>query len=155
MSEEKGFFEDVEPIAPEEITGKHHAEPATVVPQHHWDDNEQRVELPDKPERKPALPKPEDESSSVPTFPGAQEVLAPAPMDLTLPDPNAKGPWIQYNGVATVRILGPRDWHQAGVRSMKYCEWNYLNGKRLPRSLFNDEELQYLLRVDGRFSLET
>lgn len=102
----------------------------------------------------PDLPKPEDETPSLPTLPGAREVIAATPMRLELPDPNAKGPWIQYNGPATVRIMTPQDWAAAGVVSNKYAEWNYLNSKRLPRSLFSDEELQYLLRVDDRFSLE-
>jgi hypothetical protein len=78
---------------------------------------------------------------------------ASAPMKLRTPDPKAKGPWIQYNGVGTVRIMTQPDWAQAGVDSNKYCEWNYLNKKRLPRNIFTDDELQYLLRVDGRFSL--
>lgn len=66
-----------------------------------------------------------------------------------------KGPWIQYNGIGTVRIMDKAAWKEAGVESDKYVQWNYLNHKRVPRSLFNDQELQYLLRVDGRFSLET
>jgi len=116
-------------------------ETTPVVPRH--DPSDQVVEL-------PPIPTP----SVQPQMPGVQEVLMPQAMDLQEQDPTAKGPWIQYNGVATVRIITPSDWVAAGVQSRKYCEWNYLNGKRLPRSMFNDEELQYLLRVDGRFSLE-
>ena len=78
---------------------------------------------------------------------------ASAPMQLERPAPDWKGPWIQYNGVGTVRILTPQDWRAAGVDSSTRYEWNYINQKRLPRSLFSAEELQYLLRVDGRFSL--
>ena len=78
---------------------------------------------------------------------------ASGPMNLTPPDPNATGPWIEYTGIATVRIITELDWRQQGINSTNYCEWNYLNNKRLPRSMFSDEELQYLLRVDGRFTL--
>jgi hypothetical protein len=75
------------------------------------------------------------------------------PITLQQPKPGATGPWIQYNGVATLRIMTEKDWKAAGVESTKYCQWNALNKKRLPREMFTDEELQYLLRVDGRFSL--
>lgn len=78
---------------------------------------------------------------------------ADEPLDLVKADPNAEGPWIQYDGIATVRTMTPEAWRECGVKSDKCCEWNYLNKKRLPRSLFNDAELQYLLRRDGRFSL--
>ena len=110
--------------------------------------NDQVVEL-------PTLPKPEDESPLIPELPGARTELASAPMNLEQPDPTARGPWIQYNGPATVRVMDAQAWASAKVPSRKRYEWNYLNGKRLPRSMFSDEELQYLLRVDDRFSLET
>lgn len=78
---------------------------------------------------------------------------ASAPMQLQTESPGAKGPWIKYTGIGTVRVMNAQAWADAGVDSSKYCEWNYLNKKRLPRSRFNDQELQYLLRVDGRFEL--
>lgn len=65
----------------------------------------------------------------------------------------ANGQYIQYNGVGTVRIMGPAEWKAAGVDSNDYFEWNYLNHKRIPRSAFTDEQLQYLLRIDDRFEL--
>lgn len=86
--------------------------------------------------------------------PSVQVVEAPGPMDLQGPIPGATGPWIKYIGVATVRIMDAKAWEEAGVASEKYCEWNYLNNKRLPRSMFTDHELQYLLRVDRRFIVE-
>ena len=64
-----------------------------------------------------------------------------------------KSQYIQYNGVGTVRIMGPDEWKAAGVDSEDYFEWNYFNKKRIPRSSFSDEQLQYLLRVDDRFEL--
>lgn len=79
---------------------------------------------------------------------------ASQPLTLQEGDPNASGPWIQYNGVATVRIMDKASWASAGVDSEKYVQWNYLNNKRVPRSEFSDDELQYLLRIDGRFTLE-
>lgn len=78
---------------------------------------------------------------------------ADAPMDLQQASPSAKGPWIQYNGIATVRVMNEEAWRNCGVDSTTYAEWNYLNKKKVPVSTFNDEELQYLLRRDGRFSL--
>lgn len=78
---------------------------------------------------------------------------AQQPFKLQQNNPDATAPWIQYNGVGTVRVIDAQAWRDAGVDSDKYCEWNYLNNKRLPRSIFTDAELQYLLRVDGRFSL--
>ena len=76
-----------------------------------------------------------------------------SPMNLVPPDPKAKGPWIVYNGVATVRILNKLDWKTQGIDSDLYCEWNYLNKMRLPKSIFNDAQLNYLLNTDGRFTL--
>lgn len=84
--------------------------------------------------------------------PTVEVEIASAPMQLKPKDPGAKGPWIQYNGVGTVRVMTPEDWASLGTEG-PYCEWNYLNEKRLPRSIFTDEQLQYLLRQDGRFSL--
>jgi hypothetical protein len=49
--------------------------------------------------------------------------------------------------------MGPEDWKAAGVDSDKTVQWNYMNKKRVSRHAFSDEELQYLLLVDGRFSL--
>lgn len=85
--------------------------------------------------------------------PNVKIETADEPMELKLPDPNAKGPWIQYDGVAILRYMDAAAWAAADVPSTTYYEWNYLNKKRLPRSIFSDEELQYLLRRDGRFSL--
>jgi hypothetical protein len=64
-----------------------------------------------------------------------------------------KGQYIQYDGVALVRTLGPEEWKAVNVDSDDYFEWNYLNQKRIPRSSFSDEQLQYLLNVDRRFSV--
>ena len=66
-----------------------------------------------------------------------------------------KNQYIKYNGVGTVRVITPSDWKKAGIECDSQTEWNYLNKMRLPRSAFTDEQLQYLLRVDGRFELVT
>ncbi len=66
--------------------------------------------------------------------------------------PDSVGPWVQYNGIATLRIMDANAWHSAGVKSDKYVEWNYLNNKRVPVSHFTDAELAYLIGRDGRFS---
>lgn len=163
------YFEP-KPIDYEEDSprGKHSApdelmhESTTIRPESHFGGmSESIVELPDldairaKAQQAEELPVPAPVPHlPSPSIPGVKEVTYSQPYELAQSDPNAKGPWIQYNGVATVRILTPSDWAAAGVKSTKYCEWNYLNNKRLPRSMFTDEELQYLLRIDGRFSLE-
>ena len=78
---------------------------------------------------------------------------ASAPLNLHAPDYTAKGPWIKYDGVATVRIITMRDWTSAGIEGTQEVQWNYLNHMRLPKSQFTEQELHYLLEVDGRFSL--
>lgn len=78
---------------------------------------------------------------------------ASAPLNLVPPDPNATGPWVEYTGIATVRIITKLDWQAIGIDSDLYCEWNYLNAKRLPESMFSREQLVYLLSTDGRFQL--
>lgn len=78
---------------------------------------------------------------------------ASTPMHLEPPTPDASGPWIKYTGIATVRTINANGWREAGVDSTKKAQWNYLNHMRLPKSMFNEEELNYLLNVDGRFSL--
>lgn len=67
-------------------------------------------------------------------------------------DPDGK--YIKYTGPALVRIMEEADWKAANVESTKYCQWDYLNHKRIPVSFFNDAELHYLLLVDGRFEVE-
>ena len=86
--------------------------------------------------------------------PNVQVVEAAEPfqptIDESLPD---EGPWVEYTGIALIRIMGPDEWAAAHVDSENYFEWNHLNNKRISRHAFNDHELQYLLRVDGRFRL--
>lgn len=91
------------------------------------------------------------EAENIP--PDVQVETASAPLNLVPADPNAKGPWIEYTGIATVRILSAEDWKTLGIDSDLYCEWNYLNGNRLPKSMFNEEQLNYLLTQDDRFQL--
>jgi hypothetical protein len=74
-------------------------------------------------------------------------------LELQPGDPTAAGPWVQYDGIATVRVITQSDWQEMGIDSDKEVQWNYLNKKRVPISRFSDEELQYLLRCDGRFSV--
>lgn len=94
----------------------------------------------------------EDPRKGLPDNVNVVEADAPMKLDATKKkDP--KGQYIQYNGVGTVRIMGPEEWAAAHVDSDQYFEWNYLNHKQIPRSAFSDEQLQYLLRVDDRFSL--
>lgn len=110
--------------------------------------NEKKEADPNDPKNNPRQGLPESVALDVP----AQGVTQ-GPIQLQPPSPLANGPWIQYNGVATLRYMDENAWRSVGVDSKKYCQWNGLNKMRLPRSMFSDEELQYLLRVDGRFSL--
>lgn len=73
------------------------------------------------------------------------------PLKLQEPDLDSPGPWIEYTGIATLRIMDEEAWRSAGVNSNKYIEWNYLNHMRVPMSQFTEAELSYLLGRDGRF----
>jgi hypothetical protein len=87
--------------------------------------------------------------------PAPGQSLPPVKFTETAPKVDPKGQYIKYIGVATLRVMGPKEWAAAGVNSTASFEWNYLNKKRIPRSAFTDEQLQYLLRVDDRFQLVT
>lgn len=95
-----------------------------------------------------------DPRQGLPTNVVVEEASAPMDLDRTVRE-DPKNQYIQYNGVGTVRIMAAEDWKRVGVDSQQYCEWNYFNKKRLPRSSFSDAELQYLLRQDDRFALVT
>lgn len=73
-------------------------------------------------------------------------------IELQEPGLDSTGPWVKYNGVATLRIMDRNAWLSAGVDSDKYVEWNFLNNMRVPVSYFTEAELRYLLGRDGRFS---
>lgn len=96
----------------------------------------------------PSIPTPEQANAHA--APSIPVVEASQPMRLEPPDPHATGPWIVYNGPATVRVIDEKGWAALGLPG-KRCEWNYLNKRRLPKSLFSQEQLNYLLHVDGRF----
>lgn len=98
------------------------------------------------------VPKPKKEKPSPAPFPGIRVEEASAPLTLQEPAPDGRGPWIQYNGIATLRIMDAEAWRSAGVNSTKYIEWNFLNKMRVPVSEFTEAELSYLLGRDGRFS---
>lgn len=98
---------------------------------------------------------PEDPRKGLPTSVVVEEATTPMELDRTKRI-DANGQYIEYIGVGLVRQLTPADWAAAFVDDFsEFCEWNIYNKKRLPRSLFTDKALQYLLRVDGRFRLIT
>jgi len=108
------------------------------------------MDLSTKQENKPDS----DPRQGLPASVNVQEANTPFVPDATKrKDPSGK--YVQYNGVGTVRIMGPAEWAAANVPSDDYHEWNYLNHKRIPLSSFSDEQLQYLLRVDDRFEVVT
>lgn len=87
-------------------------------------------------------------------IPGVQIQEANTPFELKPTDAESKsGKYIRYTGPALVRIMDEAAWKGAHVDSDRYFEWNYLNHKRIPMEAFTDSELQYLLRIDGRFEL--
>lgn len=90
-------------------------------------------------------------SKSETPIPGIKVEEGPA-LSLQEPHLDSRGPWIQYNGIATLRIMDEKAWRNAGVNSSKYVEWNSLNAMRVPASSFTEAELSYLLGRDGRFS---
>lgn len=61
--------------------------------------------------------------------------------------------FIKYIGVATNRIITKKDWKGIGIEgeNVKDAEWNFGNGFRLPTKDFNEKQVHYLLKVDGRF----
>lgn len=113
----------------------------------------QEPELPQEEDGKKK--KREDPRQGLPTTVDIVEASVPMQLDTTRrEDPNNQ--YIKYTGVATVRIMTEDDWNRVGVDDFtKYCEWNYLNKKMLPRSIFTDKALQYLLRQDDRFRMIT
>lgn len=87
-------------------------------------------------------------------IPGVQIQEANTPFELKPTEAEAKsGKLIKYVGPALVRIMDASAWKDAHVDSDRYFEWNYLNHKQIPMEAFTDAELQYLLRIDGRFEL--
>lgn len=94
----------------------------------------------------------EDPRQGLPPTVEVVEATTPMQLDTTKRE-DPKGRYIKYNGVGTVRQMTPADWKAAGVESDKTVEWNSFNHKRIPLSYFTDAELQYLLRVDGRFAV--
>jgi len=97
--------------------------------------------------------KTDDPRQGLPTTVRLQENQPAYDYSKTTKGTDPRGKYVRYNGVGTVRIMGPKEWKAAGVKSDDYFEWNVLNKKRIPLSSFSDEQLQYLLRVDGRFEL--
>lgn len=93
-----------------------------------------------------------DPRQGLPASVRVEEATTPIALDTTKRT-STNGQYIQYNGVGTMRQMGPAEWKEANVDSDDYFEWNYLNHKRIPREAFSDEQLQYLLRVDDRFEL--
>lgn len=61
--------------------------------------------------------------------------------------------FIEYVGVATERIITKKDWKAVGIEGdeIKDSIWNLAGGLRLPSEDFNEKQLAYLLKVDGRF----
>lgn len=83
--------------------------------------------------------------------PAQPKVVEGPLLPLQEPQPDARGPWVKYDGIATLRIMDERAWRSAGVDSARYVEWNCLNNMRVPMASFTQAELDYLLRRDGRF----
>lgn len=61
--------------------------------------------------------------------------------------------FIQYIGNATDRIITKKDWKGIGVEgdNVKDSLWDFKNGHKLPSEDFTEQQLTYLLKVDGRF----
>lgn len=116
------------------------------------EDNETGVQIDTDLSSKQKNDEAKDPRQGLPASVAVEEASGPMKLDDTKRvDP--AGQYIQYDGVALVRIMDEDGWNAVNVESDEYFEWNYLNSKRIPRSSFSDEQLQYLLRVDGRFSL--
>lgn len=73
------------------------------------------------------------------------------PYDLMPPNPNAVGPWVKYDGVATLRTIDVDEWAAVGVTDQLYTEWNALNGYKVSVHDLSEGALRYCLKMDGRF----
>jgi hypothetical protein len=73
------------------------------------------------------------------------------PFDLMPPNPDATGPWIKYDGVATLRTIDAPEWVEVGVTDQPYTEWNALNGYKVSVSDLSAGAIRYCLQTDGRF----
>jgi hypothetical protein len=107
-----------------------------------------------KPEVKPELSADQKAEKERQGLPSSVEVeIASAPMELQQPIvADESGGFIKYIGVGTVRQMTPADWERVGVDDFnRFIEWNGLNKMCVPRSIFTDKALQYLLNDDRRF----
>lgn len=78
---------------------------------------------------------------------------AAAPAKSEVDDKKPADKYIEYVGAATRRILTPEDWEFIGVSDGEQNVWGFHNAFKLPAGQFSDEQLDYLLKVDGRFKL--
>lgn len=58
--------------------------------------------------------------------------------------------FIKYVGTATNRVISKSDWDSLGIEA-EGTEWSLKNDFRLPSEGFSEQQLTYLLKVDGRF----
>lgn len=72
-------------------------------------------------------------------------------------DKKEKGPFVKYlgvlQGVSSAREITAREWLQLGIKTKGIDVWDLRNDFQLPASQFDDDQLDYLLDVDGRFAL--
>lgn len=61
-----------------------------------------------------------------------------------------KKKFIKYVGDATNRVISKADWDSLGLKA-ESVEWSLQNDFRLPSEDFTEQQLTYLLKVDGRF----
>lgn len=93
---------------------------------------------------------PEDPRQGLPSSVKIETAITP--LVLERPSGHEVGPWVQYNGIGTVRVITASDWRNVGCEGER-VQWNYLNKKRRGKAIFSEAQLNYLLNVDGRFSL--
>ena len=64
----------------------------------------------------------------------------------------AKGKFVVYTGDATRRILSPEDWERAGLKGENNV-WGFHNSFRIPAEDFTNDQIEYLVKTDGKFKV--
>lgn len=79
------------------------------------------------------------------------EVAAPPVLNMD-DDNRPANNYVRYVGAATRRVLTAEDWERVGIEG-KPATWHMGNGLMLPVSQFSQEQIDYLVNVDGRFQV--
>lgn len=83
-----------------------------------------------------------------------EAALNPIPTDGEEDHTEEGGKFIKFTGHSGVRSISADEWGAVGVKDVEDTVWDRTNAHRIPRTDFNDKQLNYLLNVDGEFIAE-